>query len=120
MSPRDFYVIGVGFVHIRGIWGHETTAKMIKARYNIHIPFKRESVKITRGWVIVPAYDGKRLEEGVTTLPPGAKLVPTLTRVNLVHPEVKRLAMEIKALQAGIEDLKKVVGILVIGDPESR
>lgn len=82
-SVSRFYIIGFGFVEIIGSFGHKATADFILSEYGIKIPFERITVKMKKGWVIVPAYSGKRLEEGAIELPKGAKLVPMVTKVNM-------------------------------------
>ena len=82
MSPSDFYVIGVGFIHIRNGFGHQSTHDLIENKYGIDIPVNRTSLKMECGIIFVPQYMGKRLEEGATELPEGAKLTPKVNFVN--------------------------------------
>lgn len=82
MSPSDFYIIGVGFIHIKNGFGHQSTRDLIENKYGINIPVNRTSLKMECGIIFVPQYMGDRLEEGATELPEGAKLTPKVNFIN--------------------------------------
>lgn len=82
MSPSDFYIIGVGFIHIRNGFGHQSTGDLLRNKYNIDIPTNRTSLEMECGVIFVPQYRGPRLAEGATELPQGAKLTPKINFVN--------------------------------------
>lgn len=82
VSPSDFYIIGIGFIHIRNGFGHQSTRDLIENKYGIDIPVNRTSLKMECGIIFVPQYMGKRLEEGATELPKGAKLTPKVNFIN--------------------------------------
>lgn len=82
VSPERFYIIGVGFFKITNCFGHQSTSDLIKELHNIEILCNRSSASIRRGFIVVPQYRGKRLEEGATKLPEGSKLVPLINIIN--------------------------------------
>ncbi len=82
ISPSDFYIIGIGFIHIWNGFGHQSTRDLIENKYGINIPVNRTSLKMECGIIFVPQYMGKRLEEGATELPEGAKLTPKVNFIN--------------------------------------
>ena len=85
MSPSDFYVIGVGFLHIRNGSGHQSTLDLIEEMWDLKIPLNRCTLKMECGVIFVPQYMGQRLAEGATELPTGAELTP---KINFVNCEV--------------------------------
>lgn len=81
-SPSKFYIIGKGFIFIQNCFGHQSTSDLIRNKHGINIPCNRDTVSIDKGFVVVPQYRGKRLEEGATELPPHAKLIPIINIIN--------------------------------------
>ena len=83
IPSMNFYVPGIGTVEILYGFGHYSTSLLIKERQGFMMPFLRATLKVSRGYVVVPAYHGRRLPEGATELPEGATIIPTVTRVNI-------------------------------------
>lgn len=83
IPTMGFYIPGLGTVIVLYGFGHYNTSLVIKQRYNFMMPLLRTSISLSRGYVVVPAYRGPRLPEGVTELPKGAKLIPMVTRINI-------------------------------------
>lgn len=79
----SFYIPGIGTVKILYGFGHYNTALYIKEKQGFMMPFLRSTLKMSKGYVVVPAYHGRRLPEGATELPKGAKIVPMVTRINI-------------------------------------
>lgn len=82
VSPEKFYIIGVGFIEIINCFGHQSTSDLIEELHGITVPCNRTSASINRGFIVVPQYKGKRLPEGTTKLPKGAKLIPLINIIN--------------------------------------
>ena len=82
MSPSDFYVVGIGFIHIKNGFGHQSTGDLLRNKYGVDIPTNRTNLEMECGIIFVPQYRGDRLQEGATELPEGAKLTPKINFVN--------------------------------------
>lgn len=95
-------------IHFHAInsFGHKSTCDLIASRMDIYIRDNRISLCLDEGWTIfIPQYVGKRLEEGVTVLPNGAKLEPV--KVVLGEDEEKiALRRENALLRAKIKEME--------------
>jgi len=62
--------------------GHESTARILTSLLGLEVPFSRINVTLEKGVrLLVAQYRGPRLEEGATTLPPGASITFYLVEI---------------------------------------
>jgi hypothetical protein len=59
---------------VRSVVGHADTAKLFSNILGRDIAFNRESVSKCREKLLIGQYTGPRLQEGVTSIPDGAKI----------------------------------------------
>lgn len=63
--------------------GHVDTAAVFTEQLGVHVPAVRATVALNKGdEVLVGQYRGPRLQEGATTLPPGASIQWLLVTVS--------------------------------------